>query len=291
MKNAKISLTLLIPFHNSGKYIQENIHSISAQMIQHPEVHAVYINDASLDDSEKFLLPYRSERLTVVKVDFKNAYKARNFASISIQSEYMAFVDSDVVLSPRWLENALEAIHSQKFDLIAGPSLTNEKKSILLRIYNSYLSASMEARLRHWPMKYFSIFGGNMILKRSIFESVGRFPEIGRGSDTAFAKRYMRLYGTERIKFDPQMYVTHLEIKTGFGLVRKIATYLHGASSHSNVDKNSEIPITIQVRIMQAWIKKSKWNCIYVPVILVMLLSDRFLKMGLRALPKASRFR
>lgn len=108
-------VSVIMPSYNTAGLIAEALDSVLAQEYRDFEV--IVINDGSPDtaDLERVLAPYR-QRIVYLKQENRRASGARNNGIQHARGEYLAFLDSDDIWTPRYLQ-----IQMQHLD--ADPSL------------------------------------------------------------------------------------------------------------------------------------------------------------------------
>lgn len=76
----------------------------------------IIVNDGSTDDSERVLGKYskRDGRVRFINKENGGVSSARNRGLSEAKGEYIAFVDGDSILSPRYLEKLLYALKEEK---------------------------------------------------------------------------------------------------------------------------------------------------------------------------------
>jgi len=120
MKEGLVSI--IIPVHNSEKYIKECIESAINQT--YPDIEIIAVYDNYPDNSLKILKKF-SNRITIFTTKICNASSARNKGIEQSKGEWIKFLDSDDVLYP----NAVKELVS------VGKNLKNKKNTIL---YSNY---------------------------------------------------------------------------------------------------------------------------------------------------------
>lgn len=278
----KNKLTIVIPFKDAEPYLQFNVDSVSGQLSDCDGVEAVYVDDGSQDLSAGILKRALSPDIRMIQLSRGNPYVCRNEAAFQRRSEYVAFIDADTLLSEGWLRKVMCYIRTGETDWIVGPYLTDSRKSFLLKLYNSYQTVSMKSRFAADAPKYFSAYGGNMVVRKEIFESLQGFDVKRRGSDAAFSKKYLNRYGVSRVVYDPSLFVTHLEVRSAVELFRKIQRYRRGAKEHSAEYRNTELTPKLQVTILKKWIAENVFRICLLPFLLGMLLLDQLAKRMMR---------
>jgi glycosyltransferase involved in cell wall biosynthesis len=105
-----LKVTVVVPAHKSGSCIEKCIRSLCAQDYPKTLYKIIVVDDS--DDAEtkrvcdEFGAQYYYEK------DTSSAGKARNFALDRINTEVVAFIDSDCVAPPNWLSQIVDALSS-----------------------------------------------------------------------------------------------------------------------------------------------------------------------------------
>lgn len=122
------NISIIIPVYNVEKYIHRCIDSVLAQTITNFEL--ILVDDGSTDASGKICDEYEKndDRIKVFHQDNQGQSKARNVALDYVfergQTDWIAFIDSDDWVHPRYLELLLDAVNTYKV-LISNVFLTH----------------------------------------------------------------------------------------------------------------------------------------------------------------------
>ncbi len=100
-------VTVVIPCHNLAAYVGEAIESALAQTYEPVEV--LVIDDGSADDSASVIAPY-ADRVRIITQEETGLERAYNRAVSEAGGEYLARLDADDVLEPRYLEELWGAL-------------------------------------------------------------------------------------------------------------------------------------------------------------------------------------
>ena len=119
-----ILLSVIIPVYNSGNFLSDCFNSLLEQSIKLRKLKIILINDGSLDNSEQIIEQFRVDlsKDYLVKIYSQNNQgiaKTRNKGLDLASGEYIAFLDSDDMLSTEYFEKILNIIEkNNSIDLI-----------------------------------------------------------------------------------------------------------------------------------------------------------------------------
>ncbi len=85
-------VSVVIPTYNRAGFIKEAIDSVLAQT--YSELELIVVDDGSIDETEKILLPYKN-KIHLLKQENKGVSAARNLGIAQAKGEWVAFLDSD----------------------------------------------------------------------------------------------------------------------------------------------------------------------------------------------------
>ena len=94
-------VSVIIPTYNRAHLIGETLASVLAQTLADFEI--IVVDDGSDDDTERCLAPFR-DRLTYRRIEHSGASAARNAGLEIARGQYIAFLDSDDLWEPQFLE-------------------------------------------------------------------------------------------------------------------------------------------------------------------------------------------
>lgn len=116
------TVSVVIPAYNSAAFIGETLDSVFDQSFTDFEV--IIVNDGSPDtiDLERVLEPYMN-RICYIKQKNLGAAVARNEGLRAAKGELIAFLDSDDLWLPDYLDRQLRFLHEQECDLVCADAL------------------------------------------------------------------------------------------------------------------------------------------------------------------------
>ncbi len=198
----KLSVSIVIPSYNSEKWIARCLSSLVQQETTIP--YEIIVVDSSKDSTPEIVTKqFPSVRL--VKLD-KQTYPGagRNIGVEKAKGNILAFIDSDCVAHPGWLEAALKGI--KKGYNIVGGSVKNANPQTLISIadhiltFNEFLPGMPQREVCFMPTC-------NFICKKEVFKEIGGFPpDLLAGEDTIFNYKAAKHY---KLFFDPEIQIAH----------------------------------------------------------------------------------
>lgn len=121
MQENSIEITLIVPCYNvEEKFISCAVKSINAQAYRNFEV--IIVDDGSDDKHHVILeeIASKQKNITLISTEHVGVSKARNTAVLRAKGKYVAFMDSDDLLEPTFLETALYMAEKEKADFVIG---------------------------------------------------------------------------------------------------------------------------------------------------------------------------
>jgi glycosyltransferase involved in cell wall biosynthesis len=156
------------------------------------EVEVVVVDNASTDSTREEALKF--ENVTVVYEPLKGLVYARRAGWVATSGEIVANIDADTLVPVGWLSTVLEAFNKDpQLVAISGPYIYYDLpvwKRALVKVF--YFLGWLLHLLNHHVFKKGAMLqGGNFVLRRSAWDSVGGFDTsiTFYGEDTDVAKR------------------------------------------------------------------------------------------------------
>jgi glycosyltransferase EpsH len=110
-------VSVIIPVHNTEKYLPHCLRSVLGQTMK--EIEIIAVNDGSWDQSGKILDDYaaKDSRLTVIHSIESGISASRNNALRKANGEFILFLDSDDWIEPPLCEQAVEVANREWADV------------------------------------------------------------------------------------------------------------------------------------------------------------------------------
>lgn len=111
-------VSLIIPVYNVRNYLFKALSSVEKQTFKNAEV--IIINDGSTDGSDKIINEFskRNKNFIVINQENRGLSAARNVGIQVSRGEYIAFMDSDDYIEPKFLETLYNAAVKNNADIV-----------------------------------------------------------------------------------------------------------------------------------------------------------------------------
>ncbi len=112
-------VSIIVPVYNVKSYVGECVESLCRQTYTNLEI--LLVDDGSTDGSGEVCDEYagRDERIRVIHQANRGLSGARNMGLDDARGEYIAFVDSDDLVSPNYIETLYELLMKYEADIAA----------------------------------------------------------------------------------------------------------------------------------------------------------------------------
>lgn len=173
-------ISVIVPVYKVEQYLKRCVDSILAQTYQNTEI--ILVDDGSPDRCPALCDQYAEQyaKVRVIHQQNKGLSGARNTGIDAAKGEYLAFADSDDVLSPHFLESLYRAIREAnaeisqcRWEYMHGDSLKEEYRPDAARDVLS--GREMLSRLYIQTGAYY-VVAWNKLYRRELFETI-RYPE------------------------------------------------------------------------------------------------------------------
>ena len=176
----KIQFSIIMPNYNKSQYLSFSIESVLEQT--YPFFELIIIDDGSLDDSVRIIESYKDSRIMLIKQENSGAAAARNNGIKNARFNFVAFLDSDDIWLPHFLEKMVSLINSfpdagayscaffkekidadnlKKYDRI---KCLDSKDYIIDNYYDSVLNGTE------------AMTASTTVVRKTVFELCGLFP-------------------------------------------------------------------------------------------------------------------
>jgi glycosyltransferase involved in cell wall biosynthesis len=228
----KLTVSVIVPFYNSGKYIERCVEALLDQTIPKERYEIILVNNNSTDSSADILrrFPY----IKLIAERQRGSYSARNSGLKKARGEIIAFTDSDCVPAANWLREIESSMVNPDVGIVIG-SCQFAGESILLSMLEDYENEKNKYVLTSGINKLYYGHTRNMAVRKRLFDELGPFLDRARGSDTIFIQRCIDRYSCNIVLYSPLLQVRHMEIDSPDKYWRKLFVYGKSSSKYSQV--------------------------------------------------------
>ena len=184
-------VSVIVPVHNTARYLAACVASLQRQTLQDIEI--ILVENASTDDSLSLCnkLAETDDRIKAIHLDVGDLSYARNRGIELASSEYVAFVDSDDTVAPEMYETLLAAAEEHALDIIYSNVVKIYDERPPKYIYSEDGSLTVmtpkDMLMRNF-MQQINTNACSMLVRRTLFDSL-KFPEFMYFEDRAFTFR------------------------------------------------------------------------------------------------------
>lgn len=244
------NLSIIIPAYNEAKLISQGLASIAKHLCG-ISYEIIVVDNGSVDTTAKVV--GQCEGARVVSIARSTISGARNSGAKFARGRLFAFLDADVLVTPRWARAVAQklAIASTGTDYFGGyPFDIPEHASSIER---AWFVASTLGRLTY-------VGSANLLVSASLFHKVGGFDEsLPTAEDVDFGRRVRR--AGVPIDFDPELHVIHLgfprtfrhfvkrEKWHGLGSFRNLPTFLQSKVSVAAVATAALLALSVSLLV------------------------------------------
>lgn len=194
----------------------------------------VVVDDGSLDAAAHAAVAGRHDADVVRRERSGGPAAARTAGFAATTSELLAFVDSDVEVSPAWLDELVGHFEDERVGLVAPRvrHASGERSSVLDRYEHvaSPLDLGERAAAIVPGTRVSYVPAAALVVRREAFDEVGGFdPELTVGEDVDMVWRLVRTGW--RCRYEPGVTVDHAGRSTVAGLLRRRFDYGRSAAA------------------------------------------------------------
>jgi cellulose synthase/poly-beta-1,6-N-acetylglucosamine synthase-like glycosyltransferase len=225
--------SVVVPAYNAETTLAECLKSLD--QLDYPRDHyeVIVVDNASADRTAEIA---RGFPVKLVTEQQQGAASARNRGVREATGEIIAFIDSDCVVDPLWLQMLLRRFESPQVNVCGGrldawqPTSNVERYIVLRRILDQ---EKMLQGTRPFALPF--IVTANAAFRRLVFEKVGFFdetlnvPGVAHGEDADLCWRIQ--WAGFRLDYEPNAVVYHCYGKTTSALFNQCFRYGFGTAA------------------------------------------------------------
>lgn len=185
----KTLVSIIVPVHNSSKYLKKCLDSIVGQSYKNIEILA--IENGSTDDSLKILNDYK-DKIKLIVLKESGLSRARNEGLKRAKGEYIAFVDSDDTVEPDLIKKLVKSLETEKSDLaICNFREIYEKSNRIISRCAFPIETIKNKEIVENLVKFNCAIWNKLYKKSIIDENNIMFPENLKYEDMPFVLEYL----------------------------------------------------------------------------------------------------
>ncbi len=217
------ALSVVIPVYGPGPHLERVVEALRHQTLP---IARIIISHSGAEDPTRRFADAQNVRV-VHSPERLFAGAARNRGLECVETEWVSFIDEDIVVDPDWHANLRAAIQAGNADCFVGAIEYAESGG-----YWGLSQWIIEFSALHAYMPARPVHGGasaNMTVKVAEFRDLGGFPEALRMGEDTYSQSRWRENG-HSIRFDPRVVGRHVNIPGFRRMVRHNLTLgIHSA--------------------------------------------------------------
>ncbi len=185
------TIHFIIPSHLSEKSIEECLKSIEGQNYPQELIKIDVIENGKKDKTESIVKKTNRAGYHYIKEASRST--ARNFLIQSINSDFIAFIDSDVELEKNWIKDSLKSMDSFRVGVAQGSTIPKGKGVLAsYRLESSKMRTLGTFNTLETDLSLPSMNTASILVRKTVFEQIGLFnEEYKRAEDTEFFYRLL----------------------------------------------------------------------------------------------------
>ena len=202
----KPSISVIIPHLNQPQALEACLGSLYSQTLEHSAFEVIVVDNGSKSMPQGAVERYPETLL--LQEPMPGPGPARNRGVKSASADVLAFIDADCRAHPDWLATALQAIQSAPVQTLLGGDVQIWREcgtaTTAIEAYESVFAY----RFKLYIEQHGFSGTGNLVVRKSDFEDIGPFQDIGVAEDIEWGRRaraagYNFHYVPEMIVFHP----------------------------------------------------------------------------------------
>lgn len=193
----KSTFGAIVPVYNEISPIGQVVPALLKAMDLAGNVTAFFMDNGSTDGTFEYLSALESPGLRVLPFPGFTIGQLRNEGVARCKADLLAFIDADIVVPPDYFTEARAVIQETGADAVGGHYALPEIASPIELTWHALHAPSSDG-----PSHL--LYGGNLIVRREVFQAVGGFDEtLPTGEDADLCARFLRagfrIYQTSRL--------------------------------------------------------------------------------------------
>lgn len=192
-------VSIVMPALNAGKHLVKVLEAFDKLDYPKEKIEIIFVDNGSKDDTVSI-----AEKRGTIVLEEPNAKigQLRNLGVVRSTGNILAFLDSDCIVDPQWLKNAIP--HLMRKNVGAAGCHTRIPK------HGTWVEKTLDFHANKEGVKEVEYLPtANLIMKGEVFEKVGGFnPDLETGEDSDLCHKIRGL--NLKLISDTKIYVIHL---------------------------------------------------------------------------------
>src|SRR5512139_3594521 len=188
--SAPVPVSVIIPAYNRKSELEQLLAALAGQTLPLGSFEVIVVDDGSDDGTREWLNERRGGfafPFSWFAQEHRGPGAARNLGMKHAAGDIFAFIDTDCIPQPDWLEQLIKPFASGKVGAVGGREIINERDPLLMRCFHYLMTAPLTTggmrgkegkRLaRFYPRTF------NMAVSRKAYEAAGGFRSMYHAED------------------------------------------------------------------------------------------------------------
>jgi GT2 family glycosyltransferase len=194
--SAQVPVSIIIPSYNRKNELEQLLTALTGQTLPSGSFEVIVIDDGSDDGTREWLAGRASGfgfSFSWFAQEHQGPGAARNLGMRHAAGDVFAFIDTDCIPQPDWLEQLIKPFAAGGVGAVGGREIINERDPLLMRCFHYIMTAPLTTggmrgkegkRLaRFYPRTF------NMAISRKAYEATGGFRKMYHAEDIELSFR------------------------------------------------------------------------------------------------------
>jgi len=228
-------VSVVLPVYNDSSRLRECLDALDNQTYRKEKYEVIVVDNNSTEDLKTIV--NRFQQAHYVFEAKPGSYAARNKGILKAKGEVFAFIDSDCLPQPHWLQEGVRALEENAADLAGGKvTFTFSSEKSPAELYDSITNMQIKENIETRKVSKTA----NLFSYRHVFDEIGLFPaHLKSGGDVMWTKKatdagFKMVYAPAAEVFHPARTFWPLvqkQYRVGGGQVEVLQTQGHALSS------------------------------------------------------------
>ncbi len=195
-------VSVVVALYNAARTLDECLLSLSK--LNYPDYEVIVINDGSTDESADIIKRYPFQTITTSNHGIS---ASRNQGMRAATGEIVAYIDSDAMADPDWLNFLVATFLESDFDAVGGPNFVPKDDDWIAKCVYRSPGGPTQVMLNDKLAEH--IPGCNMAFRKRALEAIGGFDHIFTTAADDVDVCWRLIENNCRIGFSPSAVVWH----------------------------------------------------------------------------------